>query len=123
VQNNCADSIHEVLSCSLHVVPKCSCFFVTWLAFLSFVWHSHPNMHFQGNAKASMHSPFVHGLESHLKKGVGFFKLSRAAAIHNKNIVSVHNGVEAVCDGEHRAVRKLVADDALDEGVLPKARV
>jgi hypothetical protein len=74
-------------------------------------------MRMQQLTQSKQTSPFVHGLESHLKKGVGFLKLSRAATVHNKNIVSVHDGVEAVCDGEHRAVRKLVADDALDEGV------
>ena len=44
-------------------------------------------------------------------------ELHFAACVQDQNAIAVDDGIEAVRDGEHRTVRKLVADRALDKGI------
>jgi hypothetical protein len=54
---------------------------------------------------------------AHLKEFVRHVVLGTHPVVHDKYLVHVHDGVEAMRYGEHGAVLELGADDALDENV------
>ncbi len=47
-------------------------------------------------------------------------ELGRLPRAHHQDAIRVHDGVEAVSDGQHRAGGELAADGGLDQGVSPE---
>lgn len=67
-------------------------------------YHEVPGVEEKGQTLTAERRWSLHTARSYLEQRVGRVKLGHIAVVHNQDAIRVHDGVQAVRDGEHRAV-------------------